>query len=200
MPDVTFAYNSPNLYSHPSETTAQWRTKHPAAKCYGSPPQAITPLTEDWTLLRSQANNLTPTGYTNITVGLAWGWHVLSPTGLYTEGQPYGTDDLTKFIILMTDGDNTKNTWNNGSSCNSNCVDAINARTEAVCSNIKAVKKPDGTPAIEIFTIRLMDGNETLLKSCASKPDMYYNVQNAGALAGVFSAIGSKIASLHLAK
>jgi hypothetical protein len=75
-PDVTCPYG------HASETVEQRQTKYPAAKCYANsgntPPQQITPLSMDWAALRTKANNLTPTGYTNITIGLAWGFHLVA--------------------------------------------------------------------------------------------------------------------------
>lgn len=188
-PDATYPFG------HASETPVQRKTKYPAAKCYASPPQAITALSEDWDALRTKAKNLTPTGYTNIAIGLAWGWHVLSPTSLYTEGAAYATENLTKYIILMTDGYNTKNVQKEPNACNTNgpTCPVVDARMSQVCTKIK-------NAGIKIYTIRLIDGNADLLRDCASSTDMYYDVQSAGELASVFGAIGSKIASLHLAK
>jgi len=170
-------------------------TYYPAAKCYGTPPQAITPLTEDWDTLRQRASALTPTGYTNITIGLVWGWHLLSPTPLYTEGAAYDTKDLTKYIILMTDGYNTKNITMEPGSCNTNgpVCPTVDIRTEIACENIKE-------SGVKIYTIRLIAGNEDLLRECASSESMYYNVQDSSGLVSVFSAIGSQIANLHLSR
>jgi Flp pilus assembly protein TadG len=194
--DATYPYN------HASETQAQRKTKYPAAKCYSTPPQAMTALSTDWSALRTKANNLTPTGYTNIAIGLIWGWHMLSPTSVFTQGAAYNTDDLTKYIILMTDGYNTKNILMEPSACNTNgpTCPVIDARMEKVCDNIKAVKKSDGTSAIKIYTVRLIAGNADLLRNCATSTNMYYDVQSASGLASVFNAIGAEIASLHLAK
>jgi Flp pilus assembly protein TadG len=168
---------------------------YPAAKCFGSPPQAITPLTENWADLRTKATALTPTGYTNITIGLVWGWHVLSPTGIYTEGAAYDEADLTKYIILMTDGYNTKNITMEPNACNVSgpICPTVDNRTELACENMK-------TAGIKIYTVRLINGNEELLRDCASKTSMYYNASNAAALTGIFNSIGSEIASLHLSK
>jgi Flp pilus assembly protein TadG len=170
-------------------------TYYPAAKCFGTPPQAMTALTENWEQLKTKANNLTPTGYTNIGIGLAWGWHVVSKTGVYTEGAEYGTDNLNKYVILMTDGYNTKNIWKEPQACPTNgpsCA-SMDPRTSAVCTNIKAA-------GVKIYTVRLVNGNETLIRDCATETSMYYDVANASELSGVFSAIGSQIANLHLSK
>jgi hypothetical protein len=171
-------------------------TKYPAAKCYGTAPQAITALNSNWSSLRSKAKSLTPTGYTNITIGMVWGWHLLSPTSLYTEGASYDTENLTKYIILMTDGDNTKNRAMEPKDCMSNLSCAasnLDPRTSAVCTKIKDA-------GIKIYSVRLIDGNANLIRNCASDPSMYYDVQDASQLSGVFSSIGAEIASLHLSK
>jgi Flp pilus assembly protein TadG len=161
-------------------------TKFPARKCDDNSMPSVLALTEDWDGLRSKTDSMTPSGWTNITIGLVWGWHLLSPTPIFSEGAAYGTEDLTKYVILMTDGDNTR-------SRHSNNTAVIDSRTEAVCSNIKDA-------GIKIYSIRLIQGNANLIRNCASDPSMYYDVQNAGQLSAVFTSIGSEIASLHLSK
>jgi hypothetical protein len=146
-------------------------------------------LTENWDNLKSTVTAMQPAGYTNIPIGLAWGWHLLSPTDVATEGASYGTKDLTKYVILMTDGDNTRNRWGSHSQWSNN----MNDRTELVCDKIKDAK-------IKIFTVRLVSGNAGLLRNCATETSMYYDVQDASQLSGVFKSIGSQIASLHLSK
>ena len=171
-----------------STNTSARRTKYPARNCDDNDLRRLTPLTANWTTLRDEVDAMQPAGWTNITIGLAWGWHVLSPTERYTEGAAYGTENLTKYIILMTDGDNTRNRY---ASCNG--CSGINDRTEVVCTNIK-------NAGIKIYSIRLIAGNADLIRDCATNPSMYYDVQNAGQLSNVFNSIGSEIASLHLSK
>ena len=40
----------------------------------------------------------------------------------------------------------------------------------------------------------------TLLQSCATNPSMYFDVQSASQLNGVFSAIAQNLANLRIAK
>ena len=94
--------------------------------------------------------------------------------------------DLDKVIILLTDGDNTENRW----STNQNTIDA---RTKLACNNVKAAN-------IKLYTIRVINGNASLLQQCATKADMYYDVQNASQLSAVFSTIAQNLANLRLAK
>jgi Flp pilus assembly protein TadG len=165
-------------------------TKYPAWQCNnGINSNLLVPmmaLTTDWEALHAKVEDMVPAGYTNVTIGLVWAWHALSPTPVMTDGVPYDTENMIKYVILLTDGDNTRNRF--GDSTNT-----MNNRTQLACDNIKAA-------GIKIYTVRLIDGNESLLQDCASSPSMYYDVQDAAQLSGVFSAIGSEIASLHLSK
>jgi Flp pilus assembly protein TadG len=170
-------------------TTAN-ATKYPAWQCNNTLNSnrlvSSMPLTTNWTSLHAKIDEMIPAGYTNVTIGLVWAWHALSPTPVMTEGVPYGTENLTKFVILLTDGDNTRNRF-------SDSTNTMNTRTGLACSNIKAA-------GVKIYAVRLISGNASLLQACATDPSMYYDVQNASDLSGVFSAIGSEIASLHLSK
>jgi hypothetical protein len=171
----------------------------PAWQCFNGSLQPVmglsmnwgTPTSNDVTTLHGKVNAMTPTGYTNINIGLVWGWHMLSPTALYTDGAAYGTANLTKYIVLMTDGNNTRSRY---AQCPATgpCA-AIDDRMALTCTNIK-------NAAIKIYTIRLVDGNADLLRNCATSPSMYYDVQDASQLSSVFNAIGAEIASLHLMK
>jgi Flp pilus assembly protein TadG len=160
-------------------------TKYPGALCSSNQLTTIQPLTDDFVQLNSKVNALTPAGNTNITIGLAWGMAVLSSKEPFAEGVAPGTPDVTKIIVLMTDGDNTENRWT------SNASD-INARTQLACQSAKT----DGK--ILIYTVRLMEGNATLLENCASSPDNYYDVENAADLVPAFRAIGERISQLRL--
>ena len=143
----------------------------------------------DQTTLHGKINAMQAVGNTNVTIGLAWGWNTLSPatSGLpLSGGIAYGTANYTKFLIILTDGNNTQDRW----STNGNTIDT---RTAAACTNIKA-------KGIKIYSIRVINGDATLLRNCASDPSMYYDVQNASELTVVFNAIGSQIANLHLSK
>ena len=45
-------------------------------------------------------------GNTDIPIGATWGWNVLSDSGPFGDGVTYGTQDWTKIMVLMTDGNN----------------------------------------------------------------------------------------------
>jgi len=152
-------------------------------------------LSTNWTALHAKVTSMQPTGNTYVGIGAAWGWHALSPTMPFSGAAPFNTPNLQKFLILLTDGDNTQSrTQNpNGGSPSQSEVTAMNTRTALACANAKAA-------GIKIYAIRVINGNTSLLQNCASSLSMYFDVQDASQLISVFSAIGSQIANLHLSK
>ena len=146
----------------------------------------IVPLTTDFTALHSTIDAMAASGTTNLTIGLVWGYHLLSPAEPVTNALSFGAKGLTKYIILMTDGENTKSR-NHGS------VAAMDARTRQVCDAIKG----DG---IVVFTARIIEGNASLLRDCASNANNYYDVQNVEQLNPVFDSIYTSITGTRIAR
>lgn len=145
----------------------------------------ILPLTENWTTLNSKINELDPNGNTNTTIGLAWGWNMLTP------GHPLSTaatsaDDLDKVIVFLTDGQNTENRWTRSGG-------SIDNRTEKVCDNMRAA-------GIKVYTIRTIQGNATLLRNCATKPEMYFDVTQTSQLTEVFTSIAMALSNLRISR
>ena len=164
-------------------TTSDYHTLFPAANC--TSPAAAMPLSEDWTALHSKVDAMTASGNTNVTIGMVWGWHALTANLPFTQAaEP--APDLDKVIILLTDGLNTQNRWTTSES-------SIDARTAAACANAKAAN-------IKVYTVRVIEGDVTLLKNCATKPTMYYDVQQASELNIVFNSIAQGLANLRIAK
>lgn len=153
---------------------------HQASAC----PTSMMPLSTDWTALNDKIDAMTPTGNTNVTIGLALGWQTLTASDPFNA--PADATDLDKVIVLLTDGTNTQNRWTSSST-------SIDSRTQAVCTNAKAAN-------IKIYTVRVIDGNATLLQNCATKPSMYYDVQQADQLNAVFSSIAQNLTNLRIAK
>ena len=147
-------------------------------------PVAMQPLTADWAMLHAKVDEMAPTGNTNVTIGMAWAWQTLAPVAPLHAPEP--DIDLDKGIILLTDGQNTQNRFSTSRS-------SIDSRTEKACSNAKAAN-------IRIYTVRVVDGNANLLRNCATKPDMFYDVQDAVQLNSVFSSIAQNLANLRIAK
>jgi Flp pilus assembly protein TadG len=175
-------------------------SKFPAAqsKYCNSTLQAIQPLDYDWIELKRQINNMQAVGNTNVTIGLMWGLATLTPTAPFTEASSItDSKELRKVIILLTDGDNTEYRFcNNSTPYNGSCSQSgIDARTAAACATVKS-----SFPNMTVYTIRVIDGNRSLLKSCATDSSKYYEISNASALTSVFDKIAGELVRLHLAK
>ncbi|MCE4222515.1 pilus assembly protein [Methylobacterium sp. C25] len=178
--------------------------------------QPITPLTTTKSTITTAIANMNATGETNIPIGLAWGWHNLSPNGPMVKGAPYSDQNTRKFIILMTDGDNTNFRYSsdNGSkysgisyiwtkrignlneySSDAARTKAMDARMSILCDNIKSA-------GVQIFTIRVevKSGTSTLLQSCASNPGMFFDVADSANLTAAFQQIGAQISELRLSR
>jgi uncharacterized protein YegL len=174
--------NKPHDAQDTAPTSKQTKFEpHQAANC----PVAMMPLTNDWVALNAKIDSMIPTGNTNVSIGLAWGWHTLTTGEPMTQASA-PAKELDKVIILLTDGTNTQNRWNNDAA-------SIDARTKLTCDAVKAAE-------IKIYTVRVIDGNAALLQDCASDPSMYYDVTSSSQLVAVFSKIAENLASLRISK
>jgi hypothetical protein len=153
---------------------------HQAPAC----PAAMMPLSDDWTALNAKIDAMTPTGNTNVTIGMAMAWQTLSSVAPFNA--PSAVPDLERVIVVLTDGTNTQNRWTTSSN-------SIDARTDAVCANAKADN-------VTVYTVRVIDGNASLLQACATKTSMYYDVQDATQLNATFASIEQNLTNLRLAK
>jgi Flp pilus assembly protein TadG len=177
--DRTQDYDISNTTPSPSIPETQF-VPHQYTTC----PATMMPLTFDWTALNAKIDSLDPAGNTNVTIGLALAFQTLTTSTPFNAA--VASADLDKVIILLTDGDNTQNRWTSTQA-------DIDARTAKACAAVKAAN-------IKLYTVRVIDGNASLLQACATKPDMYYNVQNAAQLNAVFTTIAQSLANLRIAK
>ncbi|MBN9311146.1 TadE/TadG family type IV pilus assembly protein [Devosia sp.] len=74
------------------------------------PTNPMTPLTATKADIKTAINAMASQGYTNIHQGAIWGFHMLSPTEPLTQGADYG-GATSKVMIIMTDGENTVNSY-----------------------------------------------------------------------------------------
>ncbi len=89
------------------------------------------------------------------------------------------------------DGFNTQNRWYNNAS-------DIDARQKILCDNAKAPPNNITIYAVQVDTGG--DGQQSVMKYCASSPDKYFHVTTAGQTTTVFSTIGTSLSKLRVAK
>jgi Flp pilus assembly protein TadG len=149
--------------------------------------QLVEPLTTDFNKLRTSIANMQAAGSTNVTIGIVWGMSLLSKQKPFDQGSSVttGANAVKKYLIVLTDGENTKNRVTTNTA-------AIDARTKLACQAARDM----GT----VFSIRMIEGDATLLKACASDPENYHDVQAAADLSVAFRAIGNEIGQLRVAQ
>jgi hypothetical protein len=165
-------------------STGRPETLYPAATCQYPGLLPVIPLSRDFAAMKTAVDAMTPTGNTNTGIGLAWGLSVLTPGAPLSGIARAPNSKLQKVIVFLTDGINTENRWTQDAA-------QIDQRTDRLCNEVKANK-------IRLYTIRVIEGNETLLRNCASQPSMYFSVNAASELKGVFDKIASEITTLRL--
>lgn len=176
--------DKPRDVSDANPVTGVNNTLYPADFCGSAPVATIRGLTDNWASLRSTVNAMTPSGNTNVTIGAAWGLATLSPGLPFTEAKPSSTPRLRKFMILLTDGDNTENRFKDGGS-------VIDERTRLACNSVKDA-------GVQLYTIRVINGDANLLRNCATNPSMYKDVRNSSELKPLFEQLAREISAVRL--
>ncbi|MDO9413071.1 MAG: pilus assembly protein [Pseudolabrys sp.] len=184
-------------------TTSDVKTLYPARQdsyC----PKAVMGLNYNWTSMAAAVDALDTNGGTNQTIGLALGWHSLVGIGPFTAPPKDSNYEYTDVVILMSDGLNTWNRWYGNGSATNTSVDyrMYDSSGRGTCANIK-------NSGVTLYTIQVNTGGDatsTLLQNCAGGPDKFsdpskfYMVDTASGLGAVFTAIGTNLTKLRVAK
>jgi Flp pilus assembly protein TadG len=157
-----------------------------AANCTSTPPAIIQDMTTSISDSKTYVNALTAGGNTNITIGVQMGMELLSPEAPYTQGVKWGDPDMDKYMIVVTDGENTGDRWYGQSESGS-----IDARTALACQAAK-------DKGITVFVVRVMEGNSGMLQKCASKTIYYYDLKSASQLNATMADIFMRIGKLRI--
>lgn len=159
-------------------------------------PSRIQPLTSSRSALTAAIGAMNASGDTYVPSGLMWGWRVLSPSEPFSEsaGDRMDSDGnkLSKVLILMTDGENTRSpTYPTHNGTDAAVANQITAQS---CEAIKAAR-------VQIFTIAF-DVNSTTIKdkmrACASTAGHYFDAADTSQLDAAMQAIGSQLGGLRL--
>jgi Flp pilus assembly protein TadG/uncharacterized protein YegL len=122
-----------------------------------------------------------PTGGTDMTDGMDLAYQTLNDAAETAAQAAKGNMRFQKFIVLMTDGENTgaSNIWNPN----------LDAETLATCDAARSA-------GITIFTVAFMApaNGEALLKSCAGVDSNFYAASDMQSLIDAFADIGTRAA------
>lgn len=180
-----------------------------AATCLSS---TITPLSSDKASLKTTIGNYSVSGSTAGQIGVGWGWYMVSPNFAPmwpTASKPaaYGTKDLLKVVVIMTDGGfNTpyckgvqaSNAEIGGDDTHINCAGPDGfVQAKAMCTAMKA-------KGVVVYTVGFALGNDAdaidLMNKCATDASHVYLPSGGAALKDAFAAIGRDITKLRLSK
>lgn len=203
----------------------------PAGTFYGggswscSSDSEMIPLTADRDALVDAIADLEANGATAGQTGVVWGWNSLSPNysnvwPTDSEPEPYDNNDVLKFAIIMTDGNNNQkyefieterqcvrwrwgrcrryedvevNRWD-GSWESESFTNSSSTDQRSLCEAMKDA-------GIEIFGVYFGSNNSSTgsrnMQSCASDGN-YYQATSASELINAFSNIAKKIQQIYI--
>jgi Flp pilus assembly protein TadG len=168
--------------------TNQDKEKYPVLNCVGwiKNMASILPLTTNLDAVRARVDSLVPTGDTNTVIGMVWGLNILNPSAPLGSGAAPASRKPDRMLVFLTDGINTYTR-------HSNVTATIDADMRELCRDAK-------TSDVRIFTVRLIRGNDDLLRDCATDPANFYAVNDVSGLTSAFHAIGGKGKPLSLSR
>ena len=175
--------------------TSDYHTKFYAEQ-YNACPAQLLPLTTDFAAAKSKVDSLVPNGGTNQPIGIAWGWQSLTqgiPLSAPAEDPNY---THKKVLIVMSDGLNTQDRWPSYGNGQTQYNGAIDARQRIQCDNAKAA-------GVIIYTMHVNTSNDptsAVLQYCASGADKFSTVTSSSQIATAFTAIGTSLSKLRVAK
>lgn len=180
-------------------------------------PQKMLPMTNVKADVVAAIKTMVATGYTHVNVGAVWGWRMLSPKwrgywsgGMKTYSLPlnYGTEHMSKAVVLMTDGLNqygdsgkevyTAYQWlkdgNLGTTNRTKAEAELDKRLKDVCASMKAA-------GITVFTVAFNDPGATIkgiLDGCATSGSAIEATD--ATIKAKFQEIGGALSNLRVSK
>lgn len=178
----------------------------------GCPYANVLPLSSDQTAIDNLLNTMAPHGSTESNVGMLWGYRLLSPEQPFTEGSAWGSLNWKKAIILMTDGDNTRDgTYSYYWASAKNQIQAhtalpaypnvltLDARLTKVCQALKDKNVLVYTILFDVFG-DITPATKSVYQNCATNSNMYFDAPSNTALAAVFDQIARELSNLHISQ
>lgn len=184
---------------------------------YYCTPNVVTSLRASKSSIISDVNALDAWGGTHTVTGVVWAYRMLSPNwqGLWggemnTNSLPlaYGTENMEKAVIILSDGDNTAYSWLYtaynylsamwlGTTNTNTAANELDDLTEDACDAMK-----DNN--IIIYTIAfgtsISSSGKNLMEDCASQSDYYFESPSTSDLATAFQTIGDSLANLRVSQ
>jgi Flp pilus assembly protein TadG len=149
----------------------------------------VQPLTNDFVGLKSQLAAMTPYANTHVALGVEFGYHVLSPNAPYSEGVSYADKGTKKYMVVLTDGENTEPAFGPGGTYT---VANGDDNLAALCSNAKA----SGITIISLAFDLNDSSQRQRLQTCATDPSSnFFVAKTSDEMAQAFQAITDGISA-----
>lgn len=160
---------------------------------YACPSAQVLPMTDNKRQLKRAIDRLRAGGYTAGHLGAAWAWYMVSPkwAGVWpaaSRPEAYGTPDLIKAVVLMSDGEFNTNYLNGRPNSNSR------NQAERLCDAMKAENVMVFTVGFELRNA----GAVAMLEDCATSPAQAYLASNGTELREAFASIAQYLARLRV--
>ena len=166
------------------------------AEQYDACPAQIMPLSTEFAALKTKIDSLTPNGGTNQPIGIAWGWQSLTQGAPLNAPAEEANYTYKKVLIVMSDGLNTQDRWPSYGNGHNQFSGQIDARQRILCDNAKAA-------GVVIYAMHVNTDNDptsAVLQYCASGADKFSTVTSSSQIAAAFTAIGTSLSKLRVAK
>jgi Flp pilus assembly protein TadG len=184
----------------------------------------VIPLTSNKTALTNAIDSFVAAGSTAGQIGVAWGWYMISPNFAYlwpdAENQPapYGTEDVLKVAIIMTDGafntafadgviaqDSGSGSGSSDYQINKNATNvSIHSGHGSSYSQALQLCTAMKNAGVLVYTVgfNISGSSEAkeVIQGCATDPSYVYLPEGGTELSAAFNAIAVNVSQLRLSK
>ena len=149
----------------------------------------------------SNSGAMIANGDTDLPIGLAWGWNMLTPN--FPLSPNASTSSISaavdKVIVFFTDGYNTQDRYNLSSSNGDTAQTHMDTETTAMCNAIKAdtLDPYNSSNKITIFTVKTADA-APLVDTCATNSNDAFTISSPAGIDSALQSILSKITALRV--
>jgi Flp pilus assembly protein TadG len=149
----------------------------------------IRALTDNFPAITGQLATMKPYAWTNISVGVEFGFHVLSPNAPFAEGASFADKNISKYMVVLTDGEQTEPSFGPGGI---RSVEQGEKNLVTLCSNAKAQGITMITVAFDLHDA----ATKTRLRNCATDPAKHaYVAEDSADISEAFQSIKDAIAA-----
>jgi len=168
--------------------TSSRRRGNPYGECnsYARKNLVIAPLTNNHSAITSQLRVMRPLGWTHISLGLSFGWHLISPNPPFAQAAPYDKEDNLKAIVLLTDGRQTSNAWGSRGSS------SVRNGEENLGELCEGIKDKDVLLVTVAFDLR-DNATKERLRKCATSKAYAFDADTNAELSVAFGQIAQQL-------